>query len=82
MVMMHLYTNFRDGSDLVEDPNGADFTDLSVARHEATLAARELIAEHIRNGSTPGNGQYEITDEAGRVVAAMTFDEAIRAADR
>jgi hypothetical protein len=46
------------------------------ARHEATLAARELLAEHIRNGSTPGSGQYEITDEAGRVVVSVTIDRA------
>jgi hypothetical protein len=80
--MMHLYTHFRDGSDLFDDPNGADFLDFAEARHEATLAARELFAEHIRNGSTPGNGQFEITDEAGRVVVSMTFDQALRGTDR
>ena len=48
--MGRFYFHLRAGDELLRDDEGQDFPDPSVARQEAELAARELLAEAIRSG--------------------------------
>jgi Domain of unknown function (DUF6894) len=46
--MPHYYLHIRDGTELVEDPDGTDLPDLEAARQEALEGAREMLAAWVR----------------------------------
>jgi hypothetical protein len=59
------------------DEEGAVFPSLQAAREEAILAARELLATHIRDGFLPIDWSVEIADEHDVVVLIVPFREAV-----
>jgi hypothetical protein len=71
------YMNLRDGDTLLEDPEGHDFPSLAEARREAILSARELMSSRVAAGKNPNHSKFEITDEAGKAVLVVYFEEAI-----
>jgi hypothetical protein len=58
----------RTGDELLTDDQGQDLLDLSAARHEAELAARELLALAIRAGEEQIPEAFVIADEHGREI--------------
>jgi len=62
------YFHLRAGDELLRDDEGQDFPDPSVARQEAELAARELLAEAIRSGKGRVPEAFVIADERGREI--------------
>ena len=64
----HFYFHLRAGDELRTDDEGQDLPDLSAARREAELAARELLAEAIRAGKERVPEGFVIADEAGRAL--------------
>lgn len=59
------------------DPDGTDLPDLAAALTEAVLSAREMMAEELRHGPlTPGHS-FDIADEDGHILAAVTFDDCL-----
>ena len=48
--MGHFYFHVRSGDHVIPDDQGRDLPDVSAARREAILSARELWAEAIRHG--------------------------------
>ena len=74
--MPSFFFHVREGGRLIEDPDGSDLPDLETARAGALAAARVAIAEQIRMGKSVGDRSFEITDEAGRVLATVTARDA------
>jgi hypothetical protein len=66
-------------SSTVKDLHGEDFPDLKAACHAALLNARCLMADEIAQGQLPELGSYYVADFTGKVVAEVTFREAIEA---
>jgi hypothetical protein len=58
---------------------GADFPNLEAAQDSTKIAARELLAEKIlSDGVLNTNCQFEICDEAGRLLATVPFASTIK----
>ena len=66
--MRRLYFHLRAGDELLLDDEGQDFPDSLAARQEAELAARELLAEAIRDGKGRVPEAFLIVDECGREI--------------
>ena len=65
-------------SKCVEDPDGEDFVSVDLARTEARLAIRELVANDIREGRRLRlERRIDIRDERGDVVATVAFSDAV-----
>lgn len=76
--MRRFYFHIRDGSGLIEDPDGSDLPDLDAARAEALASAREILANRLRSGEVLDGQSIEITDAAGEVLATVPLKDAIR----
>ena len=61
--MGRFYFHLRAGDELIPDEEGIDLPDFSA---EAIEAARELLAEAIKDGRPEVPEAFVITDEAGR----------------
>jgi hypothetical protein len=69
--MGRFYFHLRAGDELIRDDEGVDLPDFSAARREATLAARELLAEAIKSGRPKVPDAFVIVDEVGRTLDAV-----------
>ena len=69
--MGRFYFHLRQDDELIRDEEGTDLPDISAARHEAVLAARELLAEAIKDGKSNIPIAFVIADEAGRTVDTL-----------
>ena len=76
--MPNFFLNVRDGDHLTRDVEGTEFADLAAARAEALAAARDVLGDEIKNDQVQDNRQYEITDEAGRVLATVPLMDALK----
>ena len=74
--MPRFHFHVRDSDSLLEDLEGADFPGLDAARAGAVAASREILAERIKAGLPLGGLQFEIHDEAGRLVATVPIRDA------
>src|SRR5215210_5423254 len=63
--MPTFHFHLRAGDELTLDHEGADFPDYSAALREATLAARELLIEAIKNGKQHIAETFVIADASG-----------------
>jgi hypothetical protein len=63
---------------VVRNPEGTEFADLEAARVEALAAARDVLGDVIKNDQVQDNRQYEITDEAGQVLAVVPLMDALK----
>jgi hypothetical protein len=75
--MPRFYMSLREGDTLLEDREGYDFPTLAEARMEAIMSARELMSSRVAAGKNPNHSKFEITDEAGKAVLVVYFEEAI-----
>jgi hypothetical protein len=66
--MGRFYFHLRAGDELTRDEEGIDLPDFSVARREAILSARELVAEAIKSGKQQVPEAFVIADEEGRML--------------
>ena len=69
--MGRFYFDVRAGYELTFDDEGMDLPDLSAAKREAVLSARELLAEAIKSGKQTVPEAFVIADEAGRSLATV-----------
>jgi hypothetical protein len=73
-VMSRYFFHVQNGSDVLQDPDGQEFSDLAVAKEEAAAAARDLMSECLRVGEPLGlHRKIVIEDEQGLTVASVTF---------
>lgn len=61
----------------IPDPDGAEFHSLESARIEAVAAAQEIAADALRAGKGLVAIAFEITDDAGSIVAVIPFNDVI-----
>jgi hypothetical protein len=69
--MGRFYFHLRKGGELHIDPEGTDLEDISEARREALLSAREILAAAIKAGREDVPEAFVIMDEAGRTVETV-----------
>ena len=71
--MGRFYFYLRAGDEVIRDDEGVDLPDFSAAQREATLAARELLAEAIMSGRPKVPDALVIVDEVGRMLDAVAL---------
>ena len=76
--MPTFFLNVRDGDYLTRDVEGTEFADLEAARAEALAAARDVLGDEMKNDQVQDTRQYEITDEAGQVLATIPLMDALK----
>jgi plasmid stability protein len=64
--MARFYFLLQEADKLYTDPEGADLPDVSAARQEAVLAARDILSNAIKTGRAKVPEAFVIADEAGR----------------
>ena len=75
--MSRFYLHQQIANGIIEDPDGTEAVDLTVAKHEAILAARQLLANAILYGVAPLGTAFRITDETGKLLATIDFRDAL-----
>jgi hypothetical protein len=76
--MPHFFLDVVTDNRCLEDPDGEHLGSVDLARAEARLAIRELVANDIREGRRLGlERRIDIRDEQGRVVASVAFSDAV-----
>ena len=75
--MPRYYFHARDGDRLLKDPEGRELPNVTLARAEAVLAAREILAGKIERGEVIGRQAFEICDSWGNKLLTVTFRSAI-----
>ena len=75
--MGRFYFHLRKDGELQTDPEGTELGDISEARHEALLAAREILARAIRAGREDMPEAFVIADDAGQIVATVPLADAL-----
>jgi hypothetical protein len=77
--MSRFFLNLRSGAKYLPDTEGQEYNSLEVAKSEAVLAAREMLAELLKHGDGVLESQViEITDSLGKILATVPFRDAIR----
>jgi hypothetical protein len=71
--MARFYFHLRKRHHVQADPEGTDLNDISEARREALLAAREILADAIRAGRDDVPEAFVIADEAGQAIDTIPF---------
>ena len=71
--MPSFYFHIRVGGHLFGDPDESDPPAPETARAEALSAVREAVTEQIKTGKAARGQGFEITDEAGQVLATVTY---------
>jgi hypothetical protein len=75
--LSRFYLHQQIANGVIEDPDGTEAVDLTAAKHEAILAARQLLANAILAGVAPLGTAFRITDEAGQVLMTVPFADAL-----
>jgi hypothetical protein len=74
---MRYFFNYRDAGRYFVDGEGSDHPDIAAATAEGHQSARELLgSEYGECHPEYLGGAYEITDDAGSVLAVVQFDDA------
>jgi hypothetical protein len=76
--MPKFYFNVRDGDEVIEDREGMDMPGSDAAEAEAMQAARELLAEQLKFGSTLDTKEFEILNEKREKVLSLPFRSVLR----
>ena len=69
--LRRFYFHLRAGEEITPDEEGTELPDLSAAKGEAALAARELLADEIKGGKRDVPEAFVIADEAGQPLAIV-----------
>lgn len=76
--MARFFLHLRDGTELMEDPDGSELPDLNAARAEARDAARDIMAGMVRAGELLDGQQIEIRDAAGALLEIVRLRDVLR----
>ena len=71
------YMHISNGAGFVEDEEGRELADEDVARAEAILAARDIMASELRTGELDLSSFIEVEDESRTLLFTLTFAEAV-----
>lgn len=75
--MSRFYLHQQIANGLIEDPDGTEAVDLTAAKQEAMLAARQLLANAILAGVAPLGTAFQIADETGQMLLKVPFHDAL-----
>lgn len=70
---LHIHNSTGDAL----DPDGRVLPSLEVARSEAVVGIRSLLAEEIMEGSISLKGRVDIVSEDGELLDSVAFSEAV-----
>jgi hypothetical protein len=59
------------------DEEGLDLPDLDAARAQAVEGIRSILSDEVEHGKIDFAGKIEIADESGRVLATVTYHDAV-----
>lgn len=76
--MPRYYFHIRSDDGLIRDPDGTELADLAAARLEAEDAARDLLADLLREGKVLDGQVFEITDGEGEVLERLALRSVLR----
>ena len=76
--MSRFYFNIRDGETLIADLEGVEMPSAKDALEEATQAARDLLANKVRNGDVIDGQQFEVLDELHMPIFTLPFKDVLR----
>jgi hypothetical protein len=71
--MGRFHFHLRVGDEITSDDEGMDLPDLSAAKREALLGARELLAEAIKSGKQTVPDAFVIADDEGRALDTVSL---------
>ena len=75
--MSRFYLHQQIANGIIEDPDGTEAVDLTAAKHEAVLAARQLLANAILAGVSPLGTAFRITDGNGTLLLTVSFRDVL-----
>ena len=75
--MPRFFFHLVDSEHRLTDRKGSEFESPEAARRAAEAAARNRMVEVMLQGSDPDGRRYEITDADGRLVATVSFRDAL-----
>lgn len=75
--MPRYYFQIVERNAVLDDLDGAELASLQDARREAERAIREIAAEHLQTESRLELTSIQIRNEAGEIIASVTYDEAM-----
>jgi hypothetical protein len=75
--MPRFYFHIKHGPDLIRDEEGVDLESTALARAQALMSARELLADAIRAGRELGADAFVIADQEGNQLTFVPFSEAL-----
>jgi hypothetical protein len=71
--MPKYYFHVRDGGQTSEDDIGVELPNAIAAHHEATIAAREILAEKVSQGDLIDGQVFVVAGEDGRELFELPF---------
>ncbi len=75
--MSHYYFHLHDGAELLVDHEGVDLPDVDAVIRSTLDQARSILASDVLAGELELHLSIEVTDEAGIVVHALQFQDAV-----
>ena len=72
------FFNLWDGASLIEDTEGQKFVNAEAARQEAVMAAREMLAELVREGKEVDGQKIDILDVTRTIVLTVRLMDELR----
>lgn len=75
--MARYHFNIRHHRSVVVDNEGANFMFFGEALEEAKASARDLAHQLLDNRTALAEACVEVTDDTGKVVAALSVDEVL-----
>ena len=66
-----------DDTQVTEDPDGLEFTDLNTAIAEAAQGARDIVAHSIMKNEDVSGQEFRIRDATGQTVATVPFRDCL-----
>lgn len=76
--MPKFFFHIKTDDSFVEDLEGVELNGEKEAFDEATDAAREILAERVRNGEVIDGHEFEVRDANGTKVFSLPFRDVLR----
>jgi hypothetical protein len=76
--MPRFYLHIHNSLGFAPDEEGRELADVERARDEAVKGARSLLSEEVSEGQLDLRGRIEVTDEQGKLVSVVKFEDVLR----
>ena len=79
MTMPRFFFHFRQGGELIRDPEGTEFASVEEAFLDAARAAQDMWSELLRERRDPRRCAFEVRDADGHLLFLFPFQEVLEA---